>query len=171
MRVSDSMQAMRNAAAEALKSVLHHVSQIKVKGMELDSPRPDLKVDILAYLDVQGHSHTLVCKVRASGRPDHVRMALKELKGHASEFPPNATPVLIAPHFSEEARALCRESNAGFLDLEGNARLELGDVFIGKRSLPQARAIRTCLPAGGAEKKCSNPARLPGPPRVPELPA
>ncbi len=146
------MQAMRNSAAEALKSVLHHVSQIKVKGMELDSPRPDLKVDILAYLDVQGHSHTLVCKVRASGRPDHVRMALKELKGHASEFPPNATPVLIAPHFSEEARALCRESNAGFLDLEGNARLELGDVFIGKRSLPQARG-NSDLPASGRRRE------------------
>jgi len=138
MKVASSMQAMRNSAADALKSVLHHVSQVKIKDIELDSPRADLKVDILAYLDVQGHSHTLVCKVRASGRPDHVRTALKELQGHASEIYPNATPVLIAPYLSEEARALCWESKAGFLDLEGNARLELGDVFIGKRSLPQA---------------------------------
>jgi len=139
MNVGDSMHAMRNAAAEALDAVLHHVSQIKVKSIELDSPRADLKVDILAHLDVHGHSHTLVCKVRASGRPEHVRTALEEFQVHASEFSPNATPVLIAPHLSEEARVLCRESRARFLDLEGNARLELGDVFIGKRSLPQAR--------------------------------
>ncbi len=139
MSVAVSMQAMRNAAAEALNSVLHHVSQIKVKSIELDSPRADLKVDILAYLDVQGHSHTLVCKVRASGRPEHVRMALKEFQGQTSGNSANTTPVLIAPHFSEEARVLCRESKASFLDLEGNARLELGEVFIGKRSLPRAR--------------------------------
>src|ERR1039458_4745592 len=35
MRVADSMQAMRNTAAEALKSVLHHVSQIKVKDIDV----------------------------------------------------------------------------------------------------------------------------------------
>jgi len=152
MRVTDSMQAMRNTAAEALKSVLHHVSQIKVKDIDVDSPRADLKVDILAYLDVHGHSHTLVCKVTASGRPDHVRTALEEFQVHASEFSPNATPVLIAPHLSEEARALCRESKAGFLDLEGNARLELGDVFIGKRSLPQARG-NSDLPVSGRRRE------------------
>ena len=153
MKVASSMQAMRNSAADALKSVLHHVSQVKIKDIELDSPRADLKVDILAYLDVQGHSHTLVCKVRASGRPDHVRTALQEFQGHASDFSPDATPVLIAPYFSEEARALCRESKAGFLDLEGNARLELGDVFIGKRSLPQARGSADSMRSRRAENE------------------
>lgn len=139
MTILNSLQTSRNRAAEALQSVLRQVSQIKLKDIDVDSPRADLKVDILAHIDVQGHSHTLVCKVRASGRPDHVRMALEEFQGQASEFSGNATPVLIAPRFSEEAKALCRECKAGFLDLEGNARLDLGDVFIGKRSLPQAR--------------------------------
>jgi hypothetical protein len=136
----DSMHSAKSRAAEALKAVLLQVSQIRLTGIDLDSPRPDLKVDILAHVDVHGHSHTLVCKVRASGRPDHVRTALEEFQGHASQFAGNATRVLIAPRLSEEGKALCRESNAGFLDLEGNARLEVGDVFIGKRSLPRAGA-------------------------------
>lgn len=139
MRMPDSMQAARNKAAEALKLVLHQVSQIKLKGIDVDSPHADLKVDILAHIDVHGHNHTLVCKVRASGRPEHVRMALAEFQGDAAQFSENATPVLIAPYLSEESKALCRESKAGFLDLEGNARLDLGEVFIGKRSLPQTR--------------------------------
>jgi hypothetical protein len=140
----NSMQAAKNQAADALKSVLHGVSQIKLKGIDLkeidsDSAHPHLKVDILAHIDIHGHSHTLLCKVRASGRPDHVRIALEEFQDYASQFSVNVTPVLIAPRFSEEARALCRESNAGFLDLEGNARLDLGEVFIGRRSMPQSR--------------------------------
>jgi hypothetical protein len=139
MRMVSQVNAARRHAAEVLKSVLRHVSQIKLVRIDLDSPQPELKVDILAHLDIHGHSRTLMCKVSASGRPEHVRMALQEFHVHTAQFSANAIPVLIAPHFSEEAKALCRESHAGFLDLEGNARLDLGEVFIGKRSLPQTR--------------------------------
>lgn len=139
MRMASSVNVARNRAAEALKSVLHQVSQIKLNRIDLDSPQPDLKVDIMAHINVHGHSHTLMCKVRASGRPEHVRMALEEFHVNAAHFARNATPVLIAPHFSEEAKALCRKNNAGFLDLEGNARIDLGEVFIGKRSMPHVR--------------------------------
>ena len=139
MRMVDSAQAAKNRAADALRAVLHHVSAIKLKEIDMDSPGPDLKVDLLAHVDVYGHSHTLVCKVEASGRPDHVRTALKVLRSHADELEGNATPVFIAPRMSEEAKALCGESNTGFLDLEGNARLVLGDVFIVKRTLRQPR--------------------------------
>lgn len=151
MRMVSSVNAVRRHAAEALKSVLRQVSQIKLKEIDLDSPRPDLKVDILAHVDIHGHSHTLMCKVRASGRPEHVRIALEEFHVQNVQFSENTIPVLIAPHFSEEAKALCRESNAGFLDLAGNARLDLGEVFIGKRSLPQARGRSVMRETGSQE--------------------
>ncbi len=133
----DSMKSAKDKAAEALRAVLRQVSQIKVKDVEFDSPRPDLKVDILAHLDVQGHSHTLMCTVDATGQPDHVRMALDKFRDHSTRLADNSTMVFIAPHLPEESQTLCREGKAGFLDLEGNARLDFGDVFIGKRSLPQ----------------------------------
>lgn len=136
MRMLDSMQAAKNQAAEALKAVLHQISAIKIKDIYVDLPTPDLKVDILAHLDVYGHSHTLVCRVEASGRPDHVRTALEGLRAHAGGVDNRATLVLIAPHISEETKALCGESRAGYLDLEGNAHLDLGEVFIVKRTLP-----------------------------------
>ena len=139
MRMVDSAQAAKNLAADALRAVLHHVSAIKLKEIDMDSPGPDLKVDLLAHVDVYGHSHTLVCKVEASGRPDHVRTALEALRSRADELEGNATPVFIAPRMSEEAKALCGENKTGFLDLEGNARLDLGEVFIIKRTLPQLR--------------------------------
>ena len=139
MKIVDSAQVAKNRAADALRAVLHHVSAIKLKEIDMDSLGPDLKVDILAHVDVYGHSHTLVCKVEASGRPDHVRTALGVLRSHADELAGNTTPIFIAPHMSEEAKALCWKSNTGFLDLEGNARLDIGEVFIVERTLRQPR--------------------------------
>ncbi len=138
MRMADPMQAVRNQAAEALKAVLHGVSQIKLETIDVDSPGPNLKVDMLAHVDVHGHRHTLVCKVTTSGRPDYVRTALKEFRDEAEQTQGHSTLVFIAPQISDEVKALCGESKAGFLDLEGNAHLELGEVFIVKRTLSKA---------------------------------
>ena len=135
MRMVNSMQTARSRAAEALKAVLHQVSQVKLHTIDL--PDPDLKIDIVAHVDVHGHRRTLVCKVKASGRPEHVLVALEELQGLANQIDGDATPVIIAPHLSEEAKALCGERRAGFLDLAGNARIDLGDVFIFRRTLAQ----------------------------------
>jgi hypothetical protein len=132
----NSMQTARSKAAEALKAVLHQVSQVKLKDISL--PDPDLKTDIVASVDVHGHRRTLVCRVKASGRPEHVLVALDELQSLAGQFDGDAMPVIIAPHLSEEAQALCGARKAGFLDLAGNARLDLGEVFICRRTLPQS---------------------------------
>jgi hypothetical protein len=48
---------------------------------------------------------------------------------------------------SAQTRALCEQNRVGFLDLEGNARLVVDEVFIGKRSVrsdsvPQSMSTR-----------------------------
>jgi len=123
-------------AAEALGALLHQVSSIKTRGIQFQSPRR--KSTILADIDVLGHSHTLVCNV-AEGDPDHVREAIHRLLTSADRKKGDATPVVIAPHLSDQARSLCEKSRVGFLDLEGNARLEVDEVFIGKRSVRSVR--------------------------------
>jgi len=150
MRMTDPMLVVKSRAAEALKSVLHQVSQIKLRKIDNNSSGPDLKVDMLAHVDVHGHSHTLVCKVTANGRPDYVRTALREFEEDASQLEGDATLVFIAPRMSEEGKALCGENKAGFLDLEGNARLELGDVFIVKRTVSK-RAAHSSSPLSGQQ--------------------
>ena len=139
MRMVSSMQTARSRAAEALKSVLCQVSQVKLN--DIDLPDPDLKIDIVAHIDVHGHRRTLVCCVKASGRPEHILVALEELQSLANQIDGDAMPVIIAPHLSEEAMALCGEKRAGFLDLAGNARLDLGEVFILRRTLAQRRSV------------------------------
>ncbi len=141
MKTSDAKHHLELRAAAALKAVLGEVSTIKVKEIRRASPEHGLT----AYVDVCGHGHTLACDVQIDGQPGCVRSALEELHNSAGCGNADAMPVIIAPYLSPEAQALCKEHKTGFIDLEGNARLSLGEVFIVKRTLPNRSAA---WPAG-----------------------
>lgn len=136
MKSMHSVQSSKARAAEVLKTVLHQVSAIKLKNIEFESTDPEGKIDILARVDVYGHSHDLACKVVASEEISQDFQWLQEFREHAARISANATPVVIGTRLSPEARTLCHELQAGFLDLEGNARLEIGEVFIARQYLP-----------------------------------
>ncbi len=127
---------METRAAAALGALLHQVSSIKTRDITFQPVRR--KSDILADIDVLGHNHRLVCNV-ADEQPGNVQRALKKLRT-CSDGRHGATPVLITLHASPQTRAMCEKSHIGFLDLDGNARLEVGEVFIGKRSVRSAYA-------------------------------
>jgi len=132
-------QETENLAASALGTLVEQVPAIKLERIET-SPGADRGVDILAHIIVAGRPHVLACEVKASGQPRHVRAALFQLRSAVAH---SATPVFIAPYLSPEAQSLCREQNVGFLDLEGNARLVVDEVFIGKRSVRSESALNT----------------------------
>ncbi len=126
---------MESRAAEALDALLHSVSSIKTRDIQFQPAHR--KTDILANIDVLGKNHKLVCSV-ADGQPDGVKKALEKLRTSADNKKGDATPVLITSHLSAQDRALCEERRVGFLDLEGNARLVVDEIFIGKRSVGSA---------------------------------
>jgi hypothetical protein len=134
---NSSIDDLEHRATEALRALLGQVSVIKLKEI-----RHQPKGPLLARVDVLGHSHTLACEIRQGGEAESLRGVLLELRNDVSCCDGAATPVLIAPHISPEAQALCKESATGYLDLEGNARIALGEVFIGKRSMPCRAAGR-----------------------------
>lgn len=121
---------LERRATEALQALLGEISVIRLKEIQRTS-----KGAMLARVDVLGHSHTLACEIKPSEQPENLRVVLQTLHDDAARYDSAATPVLIAPHFSPEAQKLCKECSTGYLDLEGNAQLALGEVFIGKRSL------------------------------------
>ena len=123
-------------AADALTALLRQISAIELREMKFESEGgAGRAIDILARVGVYGQSHTLACKVTASCDPISVRKALRELCDGAAHLAGDATPVFIAPYLPPEAQALCREAKSGFLDFQDNARLMLGEAFIGKRSI------------------------------------
>lgn len=117
-------------ARETLRVLLEQVPAIKLLTDDHAALGADCGIDIVAPVEVSGRRHTLVCEVKASGQPRHVRPALLHLRDFVARQAQDATPIFIAPYLSSEAQALCREQEVGFLDFEGNARLAFGTVFI-----------------------------------------
>lgn len=140
-------------AAEALRSTLAQVSAIHLKEIQFAAPEPGCTIDILAHIEVYGHKHTLACKMAPGKFSARLRNALLDLCEYASRLVPHATPVFIAPFLSQEAQALCREYEACFLDMEGNARLVLGDVFFAKRSVSRRDSNRRSVSADKLQER------------------
>ncbi|MGY2487539.1 type IV toxin-antitoxin system AbiEi family antitoxin [Cupriavidus sp. CP313] len=111
--------------------------------------------DIVVRADILGKRHVLVCEVKTSGQPRHARMALVQLRDRLGHHGTDATAVLVAPYLSAEVQAMCREQGAGYLDLQGNARLVFGSVFIERQvaSKPavERRALRSLFKPKSAQ--------------------
>lgn len=72
----------------------------------------------------------LLCVALADGYPSNVQGFVRRIhEAESAEARPDAIPVLIAPQFSERARALCREAGVGYFDLAGNGGLDSPHVF------------------------------------------
>ncbi|MBB4226146.1 type IV toxin-antitoxin system AbiEi family antitoxin [Variovorax guangxiensis] len=130
LKIDDSVKNVERQAAAALRVLLEQVPAIQLLAFEHEALSPDHGVDIVAHFEVYGRRQALVCEVKSSGQPRHVRLALLQLRDYVMNQAKDAVPVFIAPYLSPEAQALCREHEVGYLDLEGNARLALDSVFI-----------------------------------------
>lgn len=143
MRMHDARHDLEMRAAAALKAALAEVSAIKVREIRHEAAKSGHDSSLMVFVDVFGRRHILTCEIQSDGQPKHLRPALEELRAGAAHRTDDAMPIIIAPYLSPEAQALCKENKTGFVDLEGNARLALGEVFIVKRTLPYRGQQRT----------------------------
>ena len=117
-------------AYKALRGLLEKIPILQVEGIEAEAVSGDWEPDLIARLLVDGRPHLLICEYKSNGQPRHARSAVLELRNYVAHRAPQATPVFIAPYISPAVRQLCEEKGVGFLDLEGNARIAFGGVFI-----------------------------------------
>ena len=102
---------------------------------------------MLARVDVLGHSHTLACEIEPNARPESLRIASKSCTRMPRTTKARPRRCSSRPIFRRKRRPSAKSCSASYLDLEGNARLALGEVFIGKRSMPARAAHRGAGPA------------------------
>ncbi|WP_240547222.1 type IV toxin-antitoxin system AbiEi family antitoxin [Mesorhizobium tianshanense] len=134
---------LETQAAEAVAALLRSVPVIHMEKVELTPPGSS--VDILAEFSLNGNRRFLACEVKPFGQPRHVRAALFQLRKAAEKFDPPAMPIFIAPYLSQEAQALCREFDVGYLDLVGNARITFDTVFIERQVDTKPPAVQRNL--------------------------
>lgn len=129
MIANDSVNDLEGRAIAALNAVLGQVSVIKLKDIKCEAHGSGSDSNLVAHVEIMGQSHTLACDLLSSIQPENLRSSLQHVSDSKS-----STRVLIAPYLTPEMQSLCKESHTGFLDLEGNARISLGEIFIGRRS-------------------------------------
>jgi hypothetical protein len=136
----------RVQAIEALKTVLAHVSGVKLAKINVVSPMAEDTADIIAHVEIYGRNHTFACMVVPDAEPRVIRDSVMLFCDRAVRVADNATPVLIAQRFTAELMTLSRQIRAGLVDLQGNARIECGELFIAcqnmNRVLAHQRPVR-----------------------------
>ncbi len=130
LKKSNTPKEAEARACEALRGLLEKIPILQVEGIEAEAVSGDWEPDLIARLLVDGRPHLLICEYKSNGQPRHARSAVLELRNYVAHRAPQATPVFIAPYISPAVRQLCEEKGVGFLDLEGNARIAFGGVFI-----------------------------------------
>ena len=92
--------------------------------IDLVPGQKDVSADGEAHFTVDGEPHRLVIECKSSGQPRHVRGAMGRLLGRQNFRAAGLTRgLVVAPFISPASRALLAESNMGWLDLAGNARI------------------------------------------------
>ena len=133
MKIANSMKPreVEHRAAEALQGLFERSPEIELVDAVFE-PRidPGHPVDILASFSAFGRCHRVACEVRSNGQPSHVRNAILSVRDYVAHLDFNAAPMVSAPFLSERSRALCVESGVGYLDLHGNAFLQVPGILI-----------------------------------------
>ncbi len=142
---------LETRAVEALQAMLSQISGVRLKTVEHEASAPGRAVDLRAHLDIYSHSHTLLCKLKTGGERLEILAAVELLRSHADGISGAVTPLLIMPALAPEAQALCRERNIGYLDLEGNVRLMMDEIFIVRRSQPCLGSRQSVAPTQGRD--------------------
>lgn len=145
LKGNESLKALIQDATQSLRGLLEQVPLVRVGQMEVELRPGENTVDLLVHLEVRNQRRVLVCEVKSNGQPRNVRMALHQLLSYAAQLEKEAVPVLIAPYLSPEARALCREGGAAYLDLLGNARITFDGIFIERIVESKPRTERRAL--------------------------
>jgi hypothetical protein len=133
LKMPENVKELQHSAAAALRELIGDVPGVRLEDVEINPGPADRGIDLVAHINVARRRHVLMCEVKSSGQPRHVRAALLQLRNYVAHYGNDAVPVFIAPYLSPEAQALCKENKVGFIDLVGNARLAFDNVFIERR--------------------------------------
>jgi hypothetical protein len=111
LKFAYSVKEIEKRAADELQAVLKQIPALKMKTLKTQKRG----ADILIRVDVSGQQYRLVCEVKSSGQPRHIRETIYQLRGDIAELGKPATPILIAPFLSSASRDLCTQSGVNIL--------------------------------------------------------
>ena len=160
----EMVKQFENAALDAVNCLLKRVSSIETATNGHDRHfASDSRLDARIDFGHGGIRHALLVKLKSNGEPRFARSAVHGLDSymahlHRSEHSNmdcQLVPMLVSSYLSPEARSICLDHDVAYLDLQGNAHLAFGNIYV-ERSVPgrpksETRALRSLFtPKAGA---------------------
>ncbi len=109
----------------------------------------------LSEVRIDKTTYVLACETKTMASLDLCAQRLKPFGLICMAEREILTPVLLAPYLSADSRQICQENNIAFLDMEGNAQLQFGGVYIDHRMpgkpVPEKRGLRTMFSPKSAQ--------------------
>lgn len=99
------------------------VTDVRVEASVADRDGSDAEFDGDVSFKVAGEPHRLIVECKSSGQPRHVRGAIQKLGQAIFRAHELTRGLFFAPFISPSVRQLLAQSNIGWLDLAGNARV------------------------------------------------
>ena len=151
-----SEKSLEVSASEAVRGLLHRIPAAKVSQV-VQAPLPGRRwqADTLVRLEHGDETWLIVLEVKAQGAPRIVRSAMYQLESYVAQMRREGgqqrdgqpVPMLVSPYLSPESRAICHEHDVAYLDLEGNAWLAFGGIYIERtvpsKPKPEVRELRS----------------------------
>jgi hypothetical protein len=127
---------LRKDALAVLERCVQDVPRAKVRPSRLPSWNVEREIDFTATLTLpSGKEVPLLVELKTSGQPKPVRDAVNWLLRARQQFP-DAYPIVMAPYVSPHAAETCKQEGVGYVDLAGNCRLALEQLYIEKEGRP-----------------------------------
>ena len=138
---------IQERAIASIRACLEEVPFIQVKQIRKNQRRGNAEADLVVDLQIKGGSpRQIVVEIKANGQPRLARDAVNQLLRWCAAFP-EAYGVFMAPYISPQSAEICAKEGIGYLDLAGNCRLSLGQVFIrrevARNPFAQKRELRS----------------------------
>jgi Transcriptional regulator, AbiEi antitoxin, Type IV TA system len=131
LKAADPVKVIEQRAAVLLEELLRRIPSLTVKSVAVEEPfGKDKGIDILARVRSGEQDYFLICEVKQNGQPRFARQAIDQMKAYLSRSKHEAIPIFIAPFLTTATQELCRSEGVGYLDLEGNAHIAFGSVYI-----------------------------------------
>lgn len=119
----------------AVRVVLEQLSFVRAQDIRMDPSPADRRIGLLVTVNVFGRAHRLACALHGDSFTDGIEAAMFEIHAAASALGSEVLAVMIVPEMSGEAQARCRQHHIAYLDLIGNAYLDVGDIFVARRAI------------------------------------
>jgi len=101
-------------------------------------------VDIVLKVNIKGKEKILFCEVVGQGYPKQLREKAVQLL-EITEQRKRGYPIIVAPYVSELGRETCKKMGVGFLDLSGNAYLDINSFYLEIEGKPNKFKVKRGL--------------------------